>query len=158
MAETQQVQTHTDSARFKTAESGLCALKHALVRQGSRPPNQNARYKGAVYKLGKLSSRHRAHRAEAFRRKVVQMQRPPHGRDDSLFHFRITQCGVTIPDSACVQRSLIQLIRQTSIKRASDRHPYVAHMQRDSAWLRLSRFKHTLIRQGSRPPNQGCTH
>ena len=41
MAETQQVETHSDSARFKTAESGLCTLKHALIRQGSRPPNQN---------------------------------------------------------------------------------------------------------------------
>ena len=40
MAETQQIQTHSDSARFKTAESGLCAFKHALTRQGSRPPNQ----------------------------------------------------------------------------------------------------------------------
>ena len=61
-----------------------------------------SRYHGVVCELGKLSSRHRAHRAEAFRRNVLQMQLPPHGRDESLFHFCITQCGAIIPDSACV--------------------------------------------------------
>ena len=108
MAENQQIQAHFDSARFKAAESGLCTLKHALIRQRSRPPNQNCA-DSTTASLGitarcvnwmKLSSRHWAHRAEAFRRKVLQMQLPPHGRDESLFHFRIAQCGVAIPDSA----------------------------------------------------------
>ena len=138
MAETQQAETHSDSARFKTAESGLCTLKHALIRQGSRSPNQNCADtaslgitvrclnwgtfhhgiehigpKHSAEKFCKCSYLPRAHRAEAFRIKVLQMQLPPHGRDESLFHFRGTQCGVTIPDSACVERNLSRLIRQT---------------------------------------------
>ena len=99
MAETQQVETHSDSARFKTAESGLCTLKHALIRQGSRPPNQNCADSttaslGITARCLNWGNFHHGiehivpkHSAE----KVLQMQLPPHGRDESLFHFRMTQ-------------------------------------------------------------------
>ena len=164
MAETQQVETHSDSAGFNTAESklktmhgirGRCinwgnfhhgiehigpkhsaeklcectilprahraeAFRRKAVRMHHPPHGRDEslfrfcttqcgvaipRYNGAVCKLGKLSSRHRAHRAEAFRRKVLQMQLPPHGRDESLFHFRITQSEAFCRKVLQMQRS-----------------------------------------------------
>ena len=65
------IETNPDSVRFKTAESELRRFNHG-----------ESRYNGAVCKLEKLSSRHRAHRTEAFRRRVLQMQLLPQSTSD----------------------------------------------------------------------------
>ena len=105
MAETQPIQTHSDSARFKTAESRLCPFKHALLLQGSRPPNQGCadsttaslgiplrcvNWENFHHGIERIGLNHSAETR-------ASMHHPPHGRDESLFGFCTTQCGIAIP-------------------------------------------------------------